>query len=108
MAKRAAWFVYILRCRDGSLYTGITLQLARRLEQHNAGKASRYTRVRLPVEIVYTERCNNRSQALRREYAMKQLSRQKKERLIPVGAIHELPPAPTRNPNPLNKKGSAK
>ena len=80
------WFVYILRCGDGSLYTGITTDLQRRCTQHNTGKASRYTRSRLPVEIVYNETIATRSLALKRELAIKAISRQKKELLIEQGA----------------------
>ena len=75
------WLVYLLRCRDGSLYTGITNDLAKRLETHAAGKASRYTRSRLPVTLVYAERQTDRSQALRREAAITKLRRAEKERL---------------------------
>ena len=76
------WFVYILRCDDGSLYTGIAKDLDRRLEQHNSGTASRYTRSRLPVELVYQEEPTARGKALKRELAIKALSRKKKEELI--------------------------
>ena len=76
------WFVYILRCADGSLYTGITIDLERRIEQHNAGTASRYTRSRLPVELVYQEGPTTKSKALKRELAIKALSRKAKEALI--------------------------
>ena len=76
------WFVYILRCADGTLYTGITNDLTRRCEQHNAGTASRYTRSRLPVEFVYQETQSNRSVATKRELEIKALSRKKKEELI--------------------------
>ena len=76
------WFVYILRCADGSLYTGITNDLARRLKQHNAGTASRYTRSRLPVVFAHQETQPSRSQALKRELAIKALSRQEKESLV--------------------------
>lgn len=79
------WVVYLLRCGDGSLYTGITNDLTKRLKAHAAGKASRYTRSRLPVEVVYTERRPNRSAALKREAAIKKLRRAEKERLV-VGA----------------------
>ena len=82
MKRRPAWFVYIVRCRDGTLYTGITTDLLRRLQQHNAGKASRYTRCRLPVVLVYCERALTRSSALRREAALKALSKSEKEQLI--------------------------
>lgn len=76
------WFVYILRCDDGSLYTGITKDVSRRCEQHNAGAASRYTRSRLPVRVVYQETQSTRSLALKREAAIKAMSRQEKESLI--------------------------
>ena len=77
-----AWTLYILECRGKTLYTGITNDLARRLEQHNSGTASRYTRSRLPVKFVYQERCRGRSSALKKEYAFKQLSREGKEAYI--------------------------
>jgi UV DNA damage endonuclease len=76
------WFVYILRCADGSLYTGIAKDVTRRLEQHNAGTASRYTRSRLPVTLEYQEELANQSLALKREVAIKAMSRQQKEALI--------------------------
>lgn len=76
------WFVYILRCADGSFYTGITTDLERRCEQHNAGTASRYTRSRLPVSMVYHEIQANRSLALKRELEIKAMSRKVKEELI--------------------------
>ena len=76
------WFVYILRCADRSLYTGITNDLDRRLEQHNAGIASRYTRNRLPVTFEYQEEQPNKSLALKRELAIKALSKKMKEALI--------------------------
>jgi predicted GIY-YIG superfamily endonuclease len=76
------WFVYILRCADGSFYTGITTELKRRCEQHNAGTASRYTRSRLPVSMVYHEVQATRSLALKRELEIKAMSRKVKEELI--------------------------
>jgi len=76
------WFVYILRCDDGSLYTGITNDVIRRCEQHNAGTASRYTRSRLPVELVYQEEPTTKGKALKRELAIKAFSRKSKEALI--------------------------
>jgi len=76
------WFVYLLRCADGSLYTGIAKDVDRRCQQHNAGTASRYTRSRLPVVVVYREAHASRSLALRREAAVKALSRRQKEALI--------------------------
>lgn len=77
-----AWLLYIVECRDGSLYTGITNDLARRLQQHNDGDASRYTRSRRPVVLRYREPCADRSAALIREFAVKLLSRREKEALI--------------------------
>ncbi len=77
-----AWFLYILKCGDGSLYTGVTTDIDRRLKMHREGKASRYTRTRRPVELVYREECGSRSQALARECAVKSLPRAKKEKLF--------------------------
>jgi len=76
------WYVYILRCADGTLYTGVTNDPERRLAQHNAGTASKCTRSRRPVEMVYRENAENKGAALRREYAIKQLSRSDKLALI--------------------------
>ncbi|WP_261340392.1 GIY-YIG nuclease family protein [Schlesneria paludicola] len=76
------WLVYIMRCADGSLYTGITNDLERRVEQHNAGTAARYTRSRLPVVCVYRELQQNQSMASKRELAIKLLSLTAKEALI--------------------------
>ena len=78
------WFVYMIRCADDSLYTGITTNVSRRCDQHNAGTASRYTRSRLPIRLVYEEDVTSRSLALKREAAMKALSRMEKESLIRV------------------------
>lgn len=80
--KRVRWFLYILKCGDGTLYTGITTDLDRRTAQHNRGIASRYTRSRLPVLVVHQEPCKDRSSALKKEYAMKQLSRAEKDEYI--------------------------
>ncbi len=76
------WYVYILECGDRTLYTGITTELQRRLAQHNAGKASRYTRSRLPVALLYSEITSNRTEAQKREYEIKQLKRHEKLALI--------------------------
>ena len=81
----ADWALYILKCCDGSFYTGITTDLQRRLKMHQSGKASRYTRTRRPVEVLYQEKCGSRTQALVRECAVKELSRKKKEELILAG-----------------------
>ena len=76
------WFVYLLRCADGSLYTGIAKDVSRRCQRHNAGAASRYTRSRLPVVVVYQEHHASRSLALRREAAIKALTRRQKLALL--------------------------
>lgn len=75
-------YVYILKCRDGSLYTGYTNNLERRLKTHNSGKGAKYTRCRLPVELVYYETYETKSEAMKREYYIKQMSRQGKVKLI--------------------------
>lgn len=79
------WFVYILCCADGTFYTGITTDVSRRCRQHNAGTASRYTRCRLPTRLVYQESQPDRGTALRREAAIKTLSRREKGVLIRRG-----------------------
>ena len=76
------WIVYLLRCRDGSLYTGITNDLARRLAAHRAGTASAYTRSRRPVRLAYREGQPDRGAALRREAAIKRLPRAAKLALV--------------------------
>jgi predicted GIY-YIG superfamily endonuclease len=82
MPPTTRWLVYLLRCRDGSLYTGITNDLPRRLKAHMAGKASRYTRSRLPVRVVYSEPQPTKSCALKREAAIKKLRRDQKDLLV--------------------------
>ena len=76
------WCVYILRCKEGSLYTGITNDLPKRLAAHNAGTGAKYTRSRGPVTLVYCEKVRDKSQALRREMEIKGLSRKEKLQLI--------------------------
>lgn len=76
------WFLYILRCRDDSLYTGITTDVDARLEAHRAGKGAKYTRGRGPLELVYSEECGDHSTALKRELAVKALTRDEKWKLI--------------------------
>jgi predicted GIY-YIG superfamily endonuclease len=78
----AHWWVYLVRCADGSLYTGIALDVARRVARHNAGRASKYTRSRRPVELVYREGQPDRGAALRREAVIKALGRREKEALV--------------------------
>ncbi len=77
-ASAAAWFVYLLRCADGTLYAGATNDIERRLARHAAGKGAAYTRARLPLALVYTEPAADRSAALRREAAIKRLNRRQK------------------------------
>jgi predicted GIY-YIG superfamily endonuclease len=76
------WFVYIVRCADGSLYTGITKDVKRRCQQHNAGTASRYTRSRRPVKLIYQEVHPSQSSALKREAAIKTMDRRGKLTMI--------------------------
>ena len=76
------WFVYIAACSDGTLYTGITTDVDRRMAEHNAGRGSKYARSRLPVRAVWLEAQPDKGKALSREYAIKQLSRAQKMALI--------------------------
>lgn len=86
------WYLYILRCGDGSLYTGITVDVARRLEMHRSGKGAKYTRGRGPLKLVYREECSSYSEALRREREVKRLTRQQKLELIKQNSVSK-PPA---------------
>jgi len=83
-----AWFLYIIKCRDKSLYTGITTDISRRLKEHNAKKGGFYTRNKLPVKLAYQEPMRNRPEALKREAAIKKLTRKQKiqfvKALLPV------------------------
>lgn len=76
------WTVYLARCGDGTLYTGVTTDPDRRLAQHNAGRGGAYTRSRVPLTLVYREDAGDRARALRRERAIKRLTRGEKERLV--------------------------
>lgn len=80
MAK--TWKLYILKCADGTLYTGITTDVAARFEAHSSGHGAKYTRGRLPLTLLYTENCEDHSAALRREITVKKLSRTEKLALI--------------------------
>ncbi len=82
----SAYTVYILRCGDGTLYTGCTNDLPRRLKAHQSGKGAKYTRARLPVEPVYTEPAPDKSAALRREAEIKAMTRKDKLKLIAGGS----------------------
>ena len=74
-----AWYLYILRCGDGSLYTGITTDVEKRLEAHRSGKGAKYTRGRGPLELVYRELCGTHSEALKREFRVKAMTREEKQ-----------------------------
>ena len=76
------WYIYILRCGDGTLYTGSTDNVEKRLAAHRAGKGAKYTRGRGPLELVYSEQLPDKSSALRREYEIKRLTRPEKLKLI--------------------------
>ncbi len=77
-----SFFVYLLKCRDNTFYCGYTNNLEKRVKTHNLGKASKYTRARLPAKLIYVEDLSSKSNALKREYQIKQLSRYEKEELI--------------------------
>jgi len=79
--ENGGWFCYLLECADGTLYTGIARSLEQRLALHNSGRASKYTRGRLPVRLIYSESHRDRSAASRREYEVKQFSRERKRLL---------------------------
>ena len=79
-----SWHVYIIECKDGLLYTGITNNLQRRIKAHNSGNGCRFTKYRIPVELVYSEEVTTKSQALRREAYIKSLPRKKKISLFSV------------------------
>jgi putative endonuclease len=77
------WFVYILRCSDDSLYTGVTTNLSRRVNEHNnSNKGAKYTRTRQPVQLVWSAECGSRSEAMKREASIKKLNRPKKLLLV--------------------------
>ena len=75
-------YTYILRCKDDTLYTGWTNNLEKRVEAHNAGKGAKYTKARVPVELVYYEQFETKEEAMKREFAIKQMSRKMKNALI--------------------------
>ena len=79
-----SWFVYLVRCTDGSLYAGIATDVERRVQEHNSNDTlgAKYTRARRPVELVYQEAADSRSAALKREHAIKRLGKSEKEALL--------------------------
>ena len=78
----ANWYLYILRCKDGTLYTGVTTDVEKRMEAHRMGKGAKYTRGRGPLTLVYQEVCSSHSEALKRECAVKSLTREQKQCMI--------------------------
>lgn len=88
------WYVYMVRCADTSLYTGITTNIARRIDEHNHSRrsSSAYTRARRPVQLVYQEASQTRSDASKREYQIKRLSKKEKEELLGIaGSLQSVP-----------------
>ncbi|MGN0204253.1 MAG: GIY-YIG nuclease family protein [Coprococcus sp.] len=83
-------YTYILRCADDTYYTGWTIDLEKRIECHNSGKGAKYTRSRRPVELVYYELYEERREAMRREYAIKRMSREEKQKLIDSGNMRSI------------------
>jgi putative endonuclease len=90
---RQSWFVYLVRCRDGSLYTGVALDVERRVAEHNAGRGGRYTRSRAPVRIVVASRALDKRAAYRLEWAIKQLRAREKPAAL---SAWQVPAAPGR------------
>ena len=80
--EKQIWYLYILRCRDNTLYTGITVDVEKRFAAHSAGRGAKYTRGRGPLEMVYRERCGTHSDALKRERIVKSMRRSQKEKMI--------------------------
>lgn len=97
MEKKSNHFFYVLECNDGSYYGGYTVDLERRLEQHNNGVGAKYTRARAPVKMIYAEEFDNKSEAMRAEYAFKRLSRMKKEKFLKGGEGNAVPKEFFRN-----------
>ncbi len=96
----AIWRVYILRCADSSLYTGVSTRVAERVAAHNAGRGAKYTRSRLPVELVYEERVGDRGEALSREAQIKRLPAEEKRELVRRTASTATAAARTRSQLP--------
>jgi putative endonuclease len=95
--ETTAWLVYMIRCCDGSYYTGITTDVERRVRQHAEGRGAKYFRGRQPREVVYLEAGHDRSSASQREVAIKRLTRREKERLVAdrLGIGNPSPPCPS-------------
>ncbi len=101
-----SWTVYLARCADGTLYAGITTDAVRRIAEHNAGSGAAYTRSRRPIRLVYWETVSDRSGALRREHAMRRLTREEKEALV-TELTSRLEMAGTAQPRPEARKASS-
>jgi putative endonuclease len=84
-----AWYVYLARCADDTLYCGITNDVAARTEAHNAGKGAKYTRTRRPIEVLLVRACRTKGRALSLEYRVKQLTRRAKERLVAAPVLFD-------------------
>ncbi|TCS64399.1 putative endonuclease [Faecalimonas umbilicata] len=82
MSRGSMNYTYIVKCSDGTFYTGWTNDLTRRMEAHNQGRGAKYTKARRPVTLIYYETFETKEEAMKREYAIKQLSRKEKEELI--------------------------
>ena len=80
--RTSGWFVYIVECSDNTLYTGVAKDIEARVAEHNAGRGAKYTRARLPVALVYSEKAKDKSTALRREHALKRMRASDKRSLI--------------------------
>lgn len=93
----SVWYLYILRCKDGSLYTGITTDVEKRLAAHRSGKGAKYTRGRGPLELVYRETCAGHSEALKRELQIKRMPREKK--LLLLKTYEKMPENRKTQPN---------
>ncbi len=88
MTTNTTWYVYFLRCNDNSLYAGITTDLVRRLHEHNHSKlGAKYTRAKRPVTLAYAETAANKSDASKREYQLRKLSKNKKEKLVSTNSL---------------------
>ena len=100
-ANQADWFVYLIRCGDGTLYCGIALDVEGRLKLHQEGKGAKYTRGRGPLALVYREACGTKAEALRRERGIKRMSRAAKLRLCAPGSSRRaVRPRPASDPRP--------
>ena len=100
-ANQADWFVYLIRCGDGTLYCGIALDVEARLKQHQAGKGAKYTRGRGPLVLVYREACDTKAEALRKERQIKRMRRAAKLRLCGPRSSHRAGrPRPASDPGP--------